>query len=169
LSGGSADRLLKEARVIAGLEHPNIVTLFDYGEVDGSPFLVMQLVEGANLSTYHPQELQEIISIALQICSGLSHAHQHGVIHRDLKPENVFLSQDQQKNPSGQHLQVKIVDFGIAHSDLAEKNSSGGDRRYSILYGTRAGIRPEYQPANRPVCTRRNALRNVHWLSAFYR
>jgi len=125
LSGGSADRLLKEARVIAGLEHPNIVTLFDYGEVDGSPFLVMQLVEGANLSTYHPQELQEIISIALQICSGLSHAHQHGVIHRDLKPENVFLSQDQQKNPSGQHLQVKIVDFGIAHSDLAEKTVQG--------------------------------------------
>ncbi|MGW8226495.1 MAG: protein kinase domain-containing protein [Anaerolineales bacterium] len=120
LSGGSADRLLNEARVIAGLEHQNIVTLFDAGEVDGDPYLVMQLVEGVNLSTYEPQDLQEIISIAVQICSGLSHAHQHGVIHRDLKPENVFLSGNHQKD-----LRVKIVDFGIAHSDLVERTIQG--------------------------------------------
>jgi len=91
LGGGGTGRLLEEARVIARLDHLNIVTLFDAGEVDDDPYLVMQLVEGGNMSDYEFKTFPEIVSTAVQICSALSHAHQHGVIHRDLKPENVFL------------------------------------------------------------------------------
>lgn len=125
LGGGGADRLLDEARVIARLDHPNIVTLFDAGEVDGDPFLVMQLVEGENLDGYDPQDLQEMASITLQICSALSHAHNNGVIHRDLKPENIFLVHNALNAGETQKQTARIVDFGIAHSDLASMTIQG--------------------------------------------
>ena len=125
LGRGGANRLLDEARVIARLDHPNIVTLFDAGEVDGNPFLVMQLVEGGNLCPGHSQDLLEIISIAVQICCALSHAHENGVIHRDLKPENIFLTTSDHAGDDPNIHTIKIVDFGIAHSDLANMTIQG--------------------------------------------
>jgi serine/threonine protein kinase len=125
LGGGGTDRLLEEARVIARLDHPNIVTLYDAGEEGGDPFLVMQLVEGRILSTYDSLDLVEIVSIGNQICSALSHAHMNGVIHRDLKPENIFLFGKSHSGEENKIQGVKIVDFGIAHSDLANMTIQG--------------------------------------------
>jgi tetratricopeptide (TPR) repeat protein/predicted Ser/Thr protein kinase len=100
-------RLLHEARATAKLNHPNIVSVYDAGEVDGAPFIVMELVEGASLHERRPEGLHEILAIARQVCAALEHAHAYGVIHRDIKPENVALT------PDGT---AKLMDFGLARS-----------------------------------------------------
>jgi serine/threonine-protein kinase len=82
-------RLMHEAQAAAQLNHPNIVSVYDAGEVDGSPFIVMELVEGDSLHTRRPEALDDTLAIARQVCAALEHAHAHGIIHRDLKPENV--------------------------------------------------------------------------------
>ena len=97
-----SDRFLREAQAAARLNHPNIVTVYDAGEVDGRSFIVMELVNGRNLYESKPHSLAEILSIGHQICAALEHAHQHGIIHRDLKPENVLIT------PNGI---AKLMDF----------------------------------------------------------
>src|SRR5512136_2202758 len=84
-------RLLREAQAVAKLNHPNIVAVYDAGEVDGTPFIVMELVEGSPLRECPPQTLEETLKIAQQLCAALEHAHTHGIVHRDLKPENVLV------------------------------------------------------------------------------
>jgi len=92
------DRFLREARLAAQLSHPNIVQVFDVGEDDGRPFIVMECVEGATLA----DELKErgrldpakVVDLALQICGGLEHAHAAGLVHRDIKPQNLLLRAD---------------------------------------------------------------------------
>ena len=110
------DRLIHEAKMIAKLKHPNIVSVHDVGEFEGSPFFVMEYVEGGSLRDLEPGDLDEIIRICIQICQGLKHAHENGIIHRDLKPENVLLEKDGR---------VKLVDFGIARSDVTRFTSAG--------------------------------------------
>jgi serine/threonine-protein kinase len=78
-------RLLREARAAARLNYPNIVAVYDAGEADRSPFIVMELVEGQSLHARAPQDVDSIIAITRQLCAALEHAH------RDLKPENVIL------------------------------------------------------------------------------
>ncbi len=84
--------LLREAQAAARLNHPNIVAMYDAGEENGIPYLVMELVPGESLYEHKPASLAEILAIARQICDALEHAHQNGIIHRDLKPENIILS-----------------------------------------------------------------------------
>lgn len=100
-------RLLREAQIVAGLDHPNIVTVFDVGEYQGDPFIVMQLLEGGTLHDHRPGSLEETVEITKQICAALDYAHQQGIIHRDLKPENVALSADGT---------ARLMDFGLARS-----------------------------------------------------
>jgi len=127
-------RLLQEARSAAGLNHPNIVTVHDIGEVDGSPFIVMELVEGETLHNLKvagdrsPEALDEIISIARQICAALEHAHASGIVHRDLKPENVLLALDGT---------AKLVDFGLARPMASRVTDVG------IIVGTVFYLAPE--------------------------
>jgi non-specific serine/threonine protein kinase len=110
------DQLIHEAKVIARLKHPNIVSVHDVGEYENSPFFVMEFIEGGSLRDIQPSDLDEIIHICIQICKGLEHAHENGIIHRDLKPENVLLEKDGR---------VKLVDFGIARSDVTRFTSAG--------------------------------------------
>lgn len=119
---GLAERLLREARAAAAIEHPNAVAIFDVGDVEGVPFLAMELVEGKTLRHYVagttplPQRLQWLLSIA----RALAAAHKRGLVHRDIKPENVMVRADGH---------AKVLDFGIARPMTpawSESSTAGG-------------------------------------------
>ncbi len=112
-------RLQREAQTVAALDHPNIATIHEVGEHEGSQYIVMQLIEGRTLREVigdHPMPLKEWLRVALPIAEGLSHAHARHVIHRDLKPENVMITSDHQ---------VKILDFGLAKLREPEATPTG--------------------------------------------
>lgn len=115
-----AARILNEARVIASLNHPHIVQLYDVGEHDGSLYLALEYVDGDTLPTrtaQTPPSLDEGLRYARAIADALVHAHAHGVYHCDLKPGNVMVGRDGR---------LRVVDFGIAHtSDLVHPRSAG--------------------------------------------
>lgn len=102
-------RFYREAQSTGKLQHPNIVTLYDLGEQDGIPYLVMEYLEGESLEKIiqerRPYTVAEKLTIIIQVCEGLAYAHQREIIHRDIKPGNIVVLND-----GG----VKIVDFGIA-------------------------------------------------------
>jgi serine/threonine protein kinase len=127
------DRFLREARLAAQLSHPNIVQVFDVGEEDGTPYIVMECVEGSTLADELKErgrlEPEEVVDLALQICGGLEHAHAAGLVHRDIKPQNLLL------RPDGT---VKIADFGIARAAETTRLTQIG----SVL-GTAAYLAPE--------------------------
>ena len=79
------NRLLSEARAVAQLNHPNIVSVFDAGETDDMPYVVMEYIHGESLHVHPPKNTDEIIRAALQICDALEEAHTHGIVHRDLE------------------------------------------------------------------------------------
>ena len=117
-------RLLREARAAARLNHPNIVTIYDVGEAEDSPFIVMELVEGPSLHASRPTELTEIIQVAKDICATLEHAHSHGLVHRDLKPENILGHTDGA---------AKLTDFGLARP-IASRITSEGALTGTVFY-----------------------------------
>ncbi|MGB9299631.1 MAG: ABC transporter substrate-binding protein [Anaerolineae bacterium] len=121
-------RLLHEARAAASLNHPNIVSIHDAGEANGSPFIVMELVKGESLHKQRPEGLEEIVAIACQVCAALEYAHAHDIIHRDLKPENVLLAADGT---------AKLTDFGLARSIASRVTSEG------VIVGTVFYLAPE--------------------------
>ncbi len=105
-----AARFLREAKAAGALSHPNIVTIFDVGEVSGHPFIVMELLDGKPLDRAMAEKqisnIDEIMNIGMQLARALDYAHSQGIIHRDIKPSNIMLSNDGQS--------VKILDYGIA-------------------------------------------------------
>jgi len=104
----AARRLHREAQTIAGLNHPNICTVYEIDEHEGSAFMAMEHVDGTNLRTHMARRslsMPEIVDIALQITAALDAAHSAGIVHRDIKPGNVVVSR------TGQ---VKVLDFGLA-------------------------------------------------------
>jgi WD40 repeat protein len=125
-------RFEREARAAARLQHPNIVTIFELGEVNGAPYIAMELLEGSDLAETMrlPERLtsSQRLRIVVDICRGLDYAHKRGVLHRDVKPANVRVLKD-----TG----VKIVDFGIARLDDAAMTQTG------IVLGTPSYMAPE--------------------------
>ncbi|NDL57511.1 serine/threonine-protein kinase [Phytoactinopolyspora mesophila] len=138
----SRERMLREARAAAGLQHPNTVSVFDAGEADGRPFIVMERVIGRSLAHRLHDEgalsVADTISIADAVLSALGAAHSRGLVHRDVKPSNILLPD------SGG---VKLADFGIAKA-LAE--TSAGLTSTGQLLGTPRYLSPE-QVAGRPA------------------
>jgi len=109
---GMRERFLREARAASGLNHPNICTIFDIGEQDGEPYLVMELLHGETLKDRIEDrtiQVDELIRIATEIAEALSVAHAKGVVHRDIKPANIFLV-----DRPNQSVQAKVLDFGLA-------------------------------------------------------
>ncbi len=102
-------RFQMEAQAVALLSHPNIVSIYDVGEEDGVPYLVMEYVEGFNLKEIirerGPLSATEAVNIGIQVCAALEHAHSKGIIHRDIKSHNILVTQGGR---------VKVTDFGLA-------------------------------------------------------
>ncbi len=109
-------RMLQEARAVAKLNHPNIVTVYDVGEYQKAPFIVMELVPGKTLEAEKPVPIDDVISLALQLCDALDHAHVQGIIHRDIKPANVIVAADGT---------VSLMDFGLARSPSSHLTQEG--------------------------------------------
>ena len=113
-------RVLREARAAARIAHPNAVAIYDVGEVDGLPFLAMELVTGRPLSAFVGDggvPLERRIRWLAEVASALGAAHALGLVHRDIKPDNVMLASDGT---------VKVLDFGIARRASARTDLGGG-------------------------------------------
>jgi len=145
--GAFAERFAREARALAGMSHSNIVTLYEFGEVEGLYFFLMEFVDGVNLrQLLNAGKLapKEALAIVPQICDALQYAHDRGIVHRDIKPENILLSRDGV---------VKIADFGVARivgksderkSESANENAVGaGVTEGRGVVGTPAYMAPE--------------------------
>ena len=121
-------RLLVEAQTIAKLKHPNIVTVYDAGEVENQPYVVMEYIQGDTLNEHELDGFVEIVQVARQICAALLYAHEQNIIHRDLKPENVIIE------PDGT---VRLMDFGLAISTASRMTEKG------LIMGTVYYMSPE--------------------------
>lgn len=116
-----------EAQAAAGLEHPNIVNIYDVGSENGNYFIIMEYVEGITLKTYIKKKgnlnYKEVISIGIQVGRGIGAAHDKGIIHRDIKPQNIIISKEGK---------VKVTDFGIAKA--VTSNTINADVMGSVHY-----------------------------------
>jgi len=120
---GFVQKFRAEAQSVAGLSHPNIVSVYDVGEDDGLYYIVMELVEGITLKRFIEKrkklDVKEAVGIAIQIAMGMEAAHTHHIIHRDIKPQNIIISREGK---------VKVADFGIAKaatSNTISQNAIG--------------------------------------------
>lgn len=113
-------RLVKEARTVSKFQHPNIVTVYEAGEYEGSPYLVFEYVDGSSLKDLLKREgvlpIHRSLSLLSRVLAGVAYAHQKGIIHRDLKPSNIII--DRNDIP-------RIMDFGISSLAGAEKDMAG--------------------------------------------
>jgi serine/threonine protein kinase len=125
-------RFLREAQAAGSLQHPNVITIYDFGEVEGHLFIAMEFVEGQDLHEVMargvPLPLGEKLDIMIDVLNGLDYAHKRGVVHRDIKPANIRV-----KNEG----RAQIMDFGIAHL------SSSNMTRTGVMVGTPAYMAPE--------------------------
>jgi serine/threonine-protein kinase len=138
-------RFTQEAQAVARLNHPNIVTVYDFGEEDGEAYLVMELIAGEELGSYFDDSqvfsldftLEDSVRMTCELLDAVDYAHQQGIIHRDIKPANIMLS--------GQ-LRVKLTDFGVARmQDVNAKHTEAG-----TMVGTPSYMSPE-QITGQPV------------------
>ena len=137
-------RFAQEARAAAALNHPNILSIFDIGEDQGTPYVVSELLEGETLRARlqkAPIPLRKAMNYALQVARGLAAAHEKGIVHRDLKPENLFITNDDR---------VKILDFGLAKmvrqpgaSDLGDDMTAQFATEAGMVLGTVGYMSPE--------------------------
>ena len=138
--GEYVERFRREARAVAQLSHPNIVTVIDRGEQDDRQFIVFEYVDGENLKALIDREgplpEREAIELALQVARALGFAHEEGLVHRDVKPQNVLLNDGRQ---------AKVTDFGIARS----LDVHGGLTQTGTVMGTSDYIAPEQARGSR--------------------
>ncbi len=135
------ERFRREARMVAQMSHPNIVTVIDRGEDDGRQYIVFELVDGENLKQLvertGPLPVRRVVELGVAITDALAFAHEHGLVHRDVKPQNVLLT------PDGE---AKVTDFGIARSLDVEH----GVTQTGTVLGTSNYLSPE-QASGKPV------------------
>lgn len=131
-------RFLREAKSAGGLQHPNIVTIYDMGESEGTPYIVMEFVEGNDLDELIGENkltLENKLKIMIQLMDALSFAHSNGIVHRDIKPSNIRVLKDKK---------VKVMDFGIAKKQDSDLTRTG------LVVGTISYMSPE-QIQGKPV------------------
>ncbi len=131
-------RFIHEAQAVARLNHPHIVTVHDFGEEDGAAYLVMELIEGEELSAYFDESqgfqlefmLDDAVRMTCELLDAVGYAHRHGIVHRDIKPANVMLTPE---------LKVKLTDFGVARMG----GPNAGNTLAGALIGTPSFMSPE--------------------------
>jgi hypothetical protein len=138
------DRLRSEARTASSLNHPNICTIYDIGEYDGRPFIVMELLKGQTLRerlTAGPLKVHDAVELGIHVADALDSAHHRGIMHRDIKPANLFLVE---------RGQVKILDFGLAklvrppHASTTTQSTRDRDHTAEgVTLGTVSYMSPE--------------------------
>jgi serine/threonine-protein kinase len=137
------ERFRREARAIASLSHPNVVRVIERGQVNGSEFIVFELVRGKNLKALllgrRGLPVAQALGLTLQAARGLAAAHEHGIVHRDVKPQNVLVDDDGA---------AKVTDFGVARAAAADALTQSG-----TVLGTSDYLSPE-QASGRPVDAR---------------
>jgi WD40 repeat protein len=145
-------RFEREAKAVAALSHPNILTVHDVGSEDGTPFVVTEFLDGETLRevvSHRSPTQRQVLGWGVAIAQGLSAAHQKGLVHRDIKPENLFLTTDGR---------IKILDFGLAKQTApgpieSEAMTASGPSEAGVVMGTVAYMSPE-QAQGRPVDAR---------------
>ena len=137
-NAGARERFRREARAASAIDHPNICTVYDVGEHDGAPYLVMEYLEGETLERRlerGPLPLESLVDVGSRVAEALDAAHRKGIVHRDVKPSNVFLTT---------RGQVKVMDFGIAKlSERAEGEPAASLTADGAVIGTIAYMSPE--------------------------
>lgn len=137
-----AARFKNEARSVANLSHPNIVTVYDFGTSDNTQFLVMEFVDGQDLKkvikTESPLTLDRVLNFAIQICAGIGFAHRAGIVHADIKPQNILVTREDV---------LKVTDFGIAQ---ALASGTPGERQ-AVVWGSPHYFSPEQARGERPT------------------
>jgi serine/threonine protein kinase len=165
------DRFRVEARAASSLSHPGICAIYDIGEDDGMPFIVMEALRGENLRdriNKGPLKIGELVDIGIQLADALEAAHNQGIIHRDIKPSNIFV---------GDKNRVKILDFGLAKFVDSSRVGLGSRRQYApdrrqaahdaglctrhrLVHVARAGTRRRCRYAHRSLLARGGDLRD---------
>ena len=133
----SLERFHREARAVAALSHPNILGIYELGDADGSPYAVMELLEGETLRgrlAGGALPVRRAVALAVQVARGLAAAHGQGIVHRDVKPENLFVTRDGR---------IKILDFGLARQVTAPADVTGAVTAVGTVMGTVGYMAPE--------------------------
>ena len=135
LSAESEQRFQREAQLVAQMDHPSIVPIYDFGRHGDALFFVMALVAGANLRAFLKQSssLGEIVEIGIEVAKALDYSHARGVVHRDIKPENIMVARQE-----GQAVRVRVMDFGLARAESESRMTRTG-----TLLGTVGYLSPE--------------------------
>lgn len=138
------ERFRREARSAAGLRHPNIIQIYDYGISDFGPYIVMEFARGESMRKLlrgGPLGVEPAIELMEQVCSAIAAAHAAGIIHRDLKPDNIIIEEQ-----ADQSLLAKVLDFGIAkirEAQVEEDETSGANLTGTNIIGSPAYMSPE--------------------------
>src|SRR3989440_3883576 len=138
-------RFQQEARATSALNHPNILTIYEIGEAEGTHFIATEFIDGTTLRARLAQarmEIDEVLDVSLQVASALAAAHEAGIVHRDIKPENIMIRRDGY---------VKVLDFGLAklterpdvRVDANSPNISSMDTDPGTFMGTVGYLSPE--------------------------
>ena len=135
------ERFAREAKAAGALNHPNLVTIYEFGEDQGVLYIAMELVPGHDLQDLLQEQSltrTEVLEVLGQVCDGLDFAHRQGIVHRDIKPSNIRVQRD------GKKLRAKVMDFGVARVANSDMTATG------MVMGTVSYMAPEYIRSGKP-------------------